>query len=263
MGLPQLRWWDNYAWTEFTSAARTPLVMQDEPKLAYADDDLPSRRSQREQRQQDGNRQQTGNRADLASTLRQLEPPKPQNIELNQPAPDFADTHASSESSPEQQGFGQQGFEQQGFEQQRFEQQRHEQQLRDQQRQEQLLREQQQEQAYRDQQYRAPEPEADPFAEFLAEPGLGEPAAPRDTTQGTRGGYADQAPFGGPGAFTETGFDQTTAGAYSQPQPAAQFGQRSGQFGADQGAAGQYDYAQARMGIHSPLAYTPFVWIIA
>ena len=95
MGLPQLRWWDNYAWTEFTSAARTPLIMQDEPKLAYADDDLPSRRSQREQRQQDGNRQQTGNPADLASTLRQLEPPKPQNIERSQPAPTFTDEPAA------------------------------------------------------------------------------------------------------------------------------------------------------------------------
>jgi hypothetical protein len=238
MGLPQLRWWDNYAWTEFTSAARTPLIVQDEPKLAYADDDLPSRRSQREQRQQGGDRRQTGNPADLASTLRQLEPPKPQNIERSQPAPDF-ETQATAEPSAEQQRF-------------------------EQQRQEQLLREQQ-EQNYREQQYRAPEPEADPFAEFLAEP-----ADPRDNSQGstTRTGFPEQAPFGTQGGFDQPGFDQPlydqpASGAFSQPQPAAQFAQQAGQFGADRDASGQYGYGQNRMGVHTPLAYTPFVWIIA
>lgn len=244
MGLPQLRWWDNYAWTEFTSAARTPLIMQDEPKLAFADDDLPSRRSQREQRQQDGNRRQTGNPADLASTLRQLEPPKPQNIERSQPAPDFAETQATAEPSAEQLRY-------------------------EQQRQEQLLREQQ-EQAFQ-QGYRAPEPESDPFAEFLAEPN-----APRDNAQGSpRFGYADQAPFDAPGAFTDAGFDQSLyadqpAGAYGQPQSATQFSPQAGgfspqagQFGTDRDGAAQYGFTQARMGAHTPLAYTPFVWIIA
>jgi uncharacterized membrane protein len=42
LGLPQLRWWDNHAWTEHTSDARQPMVAQETvtAKLAYADDDL-------------------------------------------------------------------------------------------------------------------------------------------------------------------------------------------------------------------------------
>ncbi|HWM33285.1 MAG TPA: DUF2510 domain-containing protein [Pseudolysinimonas sp.] len=44
LGLPQLRWWDNHAWTEHTSDARQPMVAQEtvataSPLLAYADDD--------------------------------------------------------------------------------------------------------------------------------------------------------------------------------------------------------------------------------
>ncbi|MEX1079421.1 MAG: DUF2510 domain-containing protein [Homoserinimonas sp.] len=225
MGLPQLRWWDNYAWTEFTSAARTPLIMQDGPGLAYADDDLPSRRSQREQRQQDAGRTQTGNPADLAPTLRQLEPPKAQNIERSQPAPDFPDASPSAE-------------------QQRQEQERQEQQLREQ------------------QQYRAPE--ADPFAEFLTEP-----AAPRDNTRATGSGYPEQAPFGAPGSFTEAEFDrplfadQAASAGYGKPQPANQFAPQGGRIGAEGTGPGQFGYAQSRIGVHAPLAYTPFVWIIA
>jgi hypothetical protein len=97
MGLPQLRWWDNHAWTEFTSAARTPLIMQDDPKLAYADDELPSRRSQRTQREQmpgrgNDNRRQNSTTVDLASALRQLEPPMAHHVELSHPAPVVNDT---------------------------------------------------------------------------------------------------------------------------------------------------------------------------
>jgi len=43
LGLPQLRWWDNHAWTEHTSDARQPMVAQENnvagTRLAYADDD--------------------------------------------------------------------------------------------------------------------------------------------------------------------------------------------------------------------------------
>ncbi len=43
LGLPQLRWWDNHAWTEHTSDARQPMVSETvtvtAPLLAYADDD--------------------------------------------------------------------------------------------------------------------------------------------------------------------------------------------------------------------------------
>jgi hypothetical protein len=39
LGLPQLRWWDNHAWTEHVSDARQPMVAQETPttRLAYAD----------------------------------------------------------------------------------------------------------------------------------------------------------------------------------------------------------------------------------
>ncbi len=46
LGLPQLRWWDNHAWTEHVSDARQPMVAQPAP-TTFADDDLPSRRSRR------------------------------------------------------------------------------------------------------------------------------------------------------------------------------------------------------------------------
>src|SRR5690606_6817032 len=206
--------------------------------LAYADDDLPSRRSQREQRQPGDNRRQAGNPADLASTLRQLEPPKPQNIERSQPAPDLADTTMPGTPTAEEQR-----QEQRAREQQAREQQAHEQQAREQQRQEQLYRGQQEQQ-----QYRAPEPEADPFAEFLNEP----------TT-----------------SFSEPTFDQprygersasTAAGArFGQQQQQAQLGQQSAPFEPGHDGSGQFGYAaqQTRIGTHTPLAYTPFVWIIA
>ncbi|MHC5796768.1 DUF2510 domain-containing protein [Lacisediminihabitans sp. FW035] len=53
MGLPQLRWWNNHAWTELTTEARPPLVMQVPTRLAYADEELPTRRQQREQRERE------------------------------------------------------------------------------------------------------------------------------------------------------------------------------------------------------------------
>jgi len=48
LGLPQLRWWDNHAWTEYTSDARQPMVAQEtvtqQARLTFADaeDDLPA-----------------------------------------------------------------------------------------------------------------------------------------------------------------------------------------------------------------------------
>jgi len=46
LGLPQLRWWDNHAWTEHVSDARQPMVAQPAP-TTFADDELPTRRSRR------------------------------------------------------------------------------------------------------------------------------------------------------------------------------------------------------------------------
>src|SRR5688572_12366177 len=65
LGLPQLRWWDNHAWTEHTSDARQPMMAQEtvvSARLAFKDDDeddvdekafddLPTRRQRREQEQ--------------------------------------------------------------------------------------------------------------------------------------------------------------------------------------------------------------------
>ena len=53
MGLPQLRWWNNHAWTELTTEARPPLVVHTSTRLAFADDEVPTRRQQREQRERD------------------------------------------------------------------------------------------------------------------------------------------------------------------------------------------------------------------
>ena len=46
LGLPQLRWWDNHAWTEHVSDARQPMVAQETiatQKVAFADDEQTSR----------------------------------------------------------------------------------------------------------------------------------------------------------------------------------------------------------------------------
>lgn len=56
LGLPQLRWWDNHAWTEYTSDARQPMVAEtvtQQARLTYAEpedavDDGATRRELRE-----------------------------------------------------------------------------------------------------------------------------------------------------------------------------------------------------------------------
>lgn len=48
LGLPQLRWWDNHAWTEHVSDARQPMMSA--PAAAptiFADEELPTRRGRR------------------------------------------------------------------------------------------------------------------------------------------------------------------------------------------------------------------------
>ena len=86
MGLPQLRWWNNHAWTELTTEARPPLVMQAPTRLAYADDDRPTRRQQREQRErneqysnlatdEDEARDAAADYGPLTVTLREIDAP--------------------------------------------------------------------------------------------------------------------------------------------------------------------------------------------
>ncbi|MET4780540.1 DUF2510 domain-containing protein [Glaciihabitans sp. UYNi722] len=98
MGLPQLRWWNNHAWTELTTEARPPLVMQQPTRLTYADEELPTRRQQREQRERDEQyarlatdeseaRDAANAQAPLTVTLRELEPPLPATVEAEEPAP--------------------------------------------------------------------------------------------------------------------------------------------------------------------------------
>jgi Protein of unknown function (DUF2510) len=74
LGLPQLRWWNNHAWTEQTSAARQPMVMQD-TKFAWADDDLPTRREERERERTLDDSETIDTARPTAETLRELNPP--------------------------------------------------------------------------------------------------------------------------------------------------------------------------------------------
>ncbi|MDM4762615.1 DUF2510 domain-containing protein [Galbitalea sp. SE-J8] len=70
LGLPQLRWWNNHAWTEQTAAARQPMVVQD-TKFAWADDEpeaAPATDSA-------GAATLTDDAAATAESLRQLESP--------------------------------------------------------------------------------------------------------------------------------------------------------------------------------------------
>lgn len=75
LGLPQLRWWNNHAWTEQTSAARQPMVVQD-TKFAWADDELPTRREERERERSGADRTPDATTVPTAESLRELEPPR-------------------------------------------------------------------------------------------------------------------------------------------------------------------------------------------
>ena len=75
LGLPQLRWWNNHAWTEQTSAARQPMVVQD-TKFAWADDEIPTRRDERLRDRSRDDRTPTSPVVPTAESLRELEPPR-------------------------------------------------------------------------------------------------------------------------------------------------------------------------------------------
>src|ERR1700709_1611356 len=91
-----MRWWDNHGWTEHTTEARAPIVIQ-EAKLAWADDDvenvedLPTRREmrEREQREQssaDGGK--TDHSALNGEALLELEPPSWDALPADEPSPE-------------------------------------------------------------------------------------------------------------------------------------------------------------------------------
>ena len=75
LGLPQLRWWNNHAWTEQTSAARQPMVVQD-TKFAWADDEAPTRRDERMRERGGADRRATETSVPTSDSLRELEPPR-------------------------------------------------------------------------------------------------------------------------------------------------------------------------------------------
>ena len=75
LGLPQLRWWNNHTWTEQTSAARQPMVVQD-TKFAWADDEVPTRRDERQRERGGSDRQSAETSVPVADSLRELEPPR-------------------------------------------------------------------------------------------------------------------------------------------------------------------------------------------
>jgi hypothetical protein len=91
LGLPQMRWWDNHGWTEHTTEARAPIVIQ-EAKLAWADDDqeeLPTRRERRERERIDSVDHDDIDPEDpAAESLLQLEPPSWDEIPADEPAPE-------------------------------------------------------------------------------------------------------------------------------------------------------------------------------
>lgn len=117
LGLPQLRWWDSQAWTEHTSEARAPIVIQQPAtQFAYADDDLPSRREQREREratqrtavpfeealpqtletETDSVDDELSAQPLLAMTLRELEPPPADTVDEATPGPKRASAHTNA-----------------------------------------------------------------------------------------------------------------------------------------------------------------------
>ncbi|MDQ1542405.1 MAG: hypothetical protein QOK08_43 [Actinomycetota bacterium] len=95
LGLPQMRWWDNHGWTEHTTEARAPVVIQ-EAKLAWADDEpevdeLPTRREMREREQRQSGATDDGTDSPdspTADALLELEAPSWDALPADQPAPD-------------------------------------------------------------------------------------------------------------------------------------------------------------------------------
>jgi len=127
LGLPQLRWWDAQAWTEHTSEARAPIVLQPAARVAYEDEELPSRRDMRERERRENGEPATGaislpprgaglsghDRIEaeldtdaeqgelsaqplLAMTLRELEPPLEDTLDQETPGPRRASSHANA-----------------------------------------------------------------------------------------------------------------------------------------------------------------------
>lgn len=143
LGLPQLRWWDSQAWTEHTSEARAPIVVlpgsadqdfadeepvasrlsysdsyadDEQPRLRYSDEGLPSRREQRERERREAapfyepdyaefaeykteaepEREELSAQPLLAMTLKELEPPLTDTVDDATPGPKRATTHANT-----------------------------------------------------------------------------------------------------------------------------------------------------------------------
>lgn len=121
LGLPQMRWWDNHGWTEHTTEARAPIVIQ-EAKLAWADDDpaideMPTRRERRERERgtDEGGSEESASGRDgvdgepaTPDALLQLEPPSWDELPADEPAPDilpvpeFVAAAAAQEAAPQQ-----------------------------------------------------------------------------------------------------------------------------------------------------------------
>jgi hypothetical protein len=102
LGLPQLRWWNNHAWTEQTSAARAPMVVHD-TTFAWADDDLPSRRQERErERREERNSREPTTVTATIDTLRELEPPRAfAKIDDQPPPPNTPSSPVETETEPD------------------------------------------------------------------------------------------------------------------------------------------------------------------
>lgn len=123
LGLPQLRWWDAQAWTEHTSEARAPIVIQPATRVAFADDDeellanqseeeLPSRRDLRDRERRengsllesetlfdtdtDGTQGELSAQPLLAMTLLELEPPLGDDWDGAAPGPRSASSHTNA-----------------------------------------------------------------------------------------------------------------------------------------------------------------------
>lgn len=112
LGLPQLRWWDAQAWTEHTSEARAPIVIQPTAPTRYADEEFPSRREQRERERResaviqeelepetetDEVHEELSAQPLLAMTLKELEAPLAESVEEATPGPRRATFHANAQ----------------------------------------------------------------------------------------------------------------------------------------------------------------------
>ncbi len=103
LGLPQLRWWDNQAWTEHVSEARQPLVVQEpvtEPRPPASDPGSFETRRERREREERERREHEVRRRLTLGPLELEAPPITEETARSEPDPAQTDSARPEQAEP-------------------------------------------------------------------------------------------------------------------------------------------------------------------